>query len=165
MQKYFSPDLLLKTLSDDGVFSGYASVFNKLDHHGDIILPGAFAKSLSHNLDVKLLWQHDSSQPIGYFTRIEETTHGLYVEGRLLLDISKAKEVYSMLKTGVVNGLSIGFEIIKCYFGGDVRYIKDLKLWEISIVTFPANDESRIDAVKNLHSITTAINRCIKALI
>jgi len=128
----------------EGAFSGYASVFNVPDSNNDIILPGAFADSFSSVNEVKMLWQHDTTNPIGTFTVLQETGEGLYVEGELLTSLTKGKEACDLITKGVIDGLSIGFEIVEQFFESGKRYITKVKLWEISIVTFPANHMARI---------------------
>jgi HK97 family phage prohead protease len=145
--------LTLKNFTEDGVFSGYASVFNHKDQHGDVVLKGAFEKSL-HNWKQsgqlpKMLWQHDASCPIGFWTDIYEDSYGLFVKGQLLLDIQKGSEAYCLLKTGVIDGLSIGFHLVKSSHGAHGRLIQDVDLQEISLVTFAANEQARVRDVKH----------------
>lgn len=149
--------LEIKALDDSsGMFEGYGAVFGNIDSYGDIIVRGAFQNYLSMNKssNVKLLWQHNSDEPIGVYDDIQEDENGLYVKGRLLInDIEKAKECYALLKAGAISGLSIGYTVNQngSKFGSDGnRYLSDLKLWEISVVTFPANPEANIESVKNM---------------
>ncbi len=147
--------LQIKSFADDGTFEGYGSVFGNVDSYGDVVVKGAFANHLSANdpKSVKLLWQHDASQPIGYYENIFEDENGLVVKGKLLVDdIPKAREAYALLKAGAITGLSIGFSINSegAMYGQDgVRYLKDLKLWEVSVVTFPANRAANVESVKH----------------
>jgi HK97 family phage prohead protease len=130
-------------------------------------LPSAFSETIKSKKNVKLLWQHDPKEPIGYFTNITETVHGLFVEGQITLDIARGREVYALIKSGTVDGLSIGFEIIDCFYGGDVRYVKKAKLWEISVVTFPANEEAKVKNIKShneLKELVQAVNKLIDGL-
>lgn len=149
--------LEIKALDDSsGVFEGYGAVFGNIDSYGDIITRGAFQNYLAGNKssDVKLLWQHNSDEPIGVYDDIYEDENGLYVKGRLLInDVEKAKECYALLKAGAISGLSIGYTVNQngSKIGSDGnRYLSDLKLWEISVVTFPANPEANVDSVKNM---------------
>ncbi len=144
--------LILKSLDEDGIFCGYASVYNVQDNHNDIILNGAFEACLKGGrkaADIKLLWQHNVSEPIGIFTKIVEDEIGLYVEGKLLLDVSRAGEAYSLMQAGALDGLSIGFTIKDFDINADTgtRIIFEAELWEISLVTFPANEEARVTSV------------------
>lgn len=153
-QKTYEFPLDLKSMEENGHFAGYASVFNVEDNHSDIILSGAFANSLRgkrYGKDIKLLWQHKSEEPIGIFTKIVEDEHGLFVEGKLLLQVQRAQEAYALIRSGALKGLSIGF-IVKQYDHNDngARLIYEADLWEISLVTFPANDKAQITAFKSL---------------
>lgn len=145
--------LILKSLEEDGIFSGYASVYNVEDNHNDIVLSGAFCNSLKkqkYGRDIKLLWQHDTSEPIGVFTKMVEDDIGLFVEGKLLLNVSRAKEAYSLMKEGALDGLSIGFTIKDSEIDEKTgnRTIIEADLWEVSLVTFPANESARITSFK-----------------
>ena len=85
--KHISCALQVKTLGVDGVFSGYASVFGKLDHQNEIVAAGAFARSLKQwqqqNRAPAMLWMHDPTQPIGLWQSVREDSTGLLVDGRL----------------------------------------------------------------------------------
>jgi phage head maturation protease len=88
---------------------------------------------------------------------MKEDEHGLYVEGKLLIgqNVPKADEAYALLKAGALSGLSIGF-VTKQHLWDDkkgVRYLKEVELWETSLVTFPANGAARITAVKSLDGL------------
>jgi uncharacterized protein len=148
-QQAFS--LELKSLDSAGFFSGYASVFNIVDSQQDIILPGAFAKSLRERAgQVRLLWQHQMDEPIGYFEKLDEDHHGLFVQGRLLLEVRRAQEAYALIRSGAIDGLSIGYSPTQYDFDpkSGVRRIAELSLWEVSLVTFPANAAAGVTAVK-----------------
>ena len=144
--------LELKRLSEDGRFAGYASVFDVVDSQRDVVLPGAFAQSLAERGgQVKLLWQHAMGEPIGYFTHMFEDAHGLYVEGQLMLELEKGREAYALLKQGVVKGLSIGYSPVHYSYDPDsgVRKLSEVALWEVSLVTFPANEAAQVTVVKS----------------
>ncbi len=146
--------LEIKSINKFGKFCGYASVFNIVDSYNDIILPTAFKntiKSKNINSDIKMLWQHDQSKPIGYFEVIKEDSIGLYVEGQILLDIQQGREAYNLIKNKSVNGLSIGYTVKDFEYDtkNNTRIIKEIELFEISIVTFPANQYSNITYCKS----------------
>jgi HK97 family phage prohead protease len=152
----------VKTINDDGFFSGYGSVYDVEDSYKEVVKPGAFRKSLADwkkkgKLPV-MLWQHDSSQPIGIYTVMREDEHGLYVEGRLLIDsVAQAKEAHALLKVGAIGGLSIGFVTRRSEMNNDtrVRSLIEIDLWEVSLVTFPANQQAGITLVKSADEIQT----------
>jgi uncharacterized protein len=148
--------LNIKSLDDKGYFIGYASIFNVLDNHNDIVVPGAFAASLDkwerQGKYPKMLWQHNQKEPIGAWYFMEEDSKGLYVEGQLLMDIQQAREAYSLMRAGAVDGLSIGYKVIKADRDtkSHVRIIKEVDLIEISVVTFAANTHAKITRVKEV---------------
>lgn len=141
-------------MDESGMFSGYASVFGELDNHNDVILPGAFEHTLLERhfgRNVKLLWQHEQKEPIGFFVKILEDEHGLYVEGKILLEVQKGREAYELLKSGAVGGLSIGYNVVDYSIDTEtgIRLIKQVDLFEISLVTFPANEAAGVLEVKD----------------
>ena len=146
----------IKAVSDDGLFSGYASVFDNVDSYGDIVRKGAFVESISE-WEAKgkmppILWNHDPSDPIGIYTKMQEDDKGLFVEGRLLIDdVPRARQTHALMKAGVIDGLSIGYRVKEYLYNVDeeVTDLIKLSLREVSIVTFPANPETRIEAVKS----------------
>lgn len=151
-KKQIDYQLSIEKLAENGVFAGYASVFNVTDNQKDMILSGAFARTLKNREnEIKLLWQHKADEPIGVFTKIKEDKKGLYVEGKLLLDIARAREAYALLKSGAIDGLSIGYNVAESEIDSKtgIRIIRDLDLWEISLVTFPANSHAGVTLVKN----------------
>ena len=140
-------------INNKGYFRGYASIFNSPDLTNDIITPGAFSASLGRRgaRVVKMLYQHDASQIIGLWHLIKEDTHGLYVEGHLLLDIERAAEIWTLLQAGALDGLSIGFRTIRSQPSRlNYRIVQEIDLAEISIVTFPMHPEARIGRTENI---------------
>lgn len=148
-------DLEVKAVGDDGTFSGYGSVFGVVDSYQEVVAPGAFTESLaeltSKGRPVPVLWMHRSDMPIGIWDELKEDEKGLYGAGTLLVkDVDKAREAQALMKKRAVTGLSIGYWVRESSYDEKtgVRTLTKLDLVEISIVTFPANDDARIDAVK-----------------
>lgn len=135
-------------------FEGYASLFGRPDLGNDIVLPGAFAGSLARRgpTGVKLLWQHDPAEPIGVWEAIREDARGLFVRGRLIPELARAREARALLKSGALDGLSIGFRTEKARTDPrrGVRELIAVDLWEISLVTFPLLPEARVSAAKGV---------------
>ena len=154
MQQRFDAPYEVKELEANGVFSGYASVFDIEDHYGDIIAPGAFKKSLSALKKKKrtpaMLWQHKTDEPIGVWTDFQEDDSGLLASGQLVLDTQRGAEAYALLKAGAITGLSIGFNAVNSKVDKDSgkRILTEIDLWETSLVTFPANEKARIGSVR-----------------
>lgn len=148
--------LKLKSVSDNGEFEGYGSVFGVKDSYDDVVVPGAFSKSLEAWREKKslpaMLWQHRMDEPIGIYTDMKEDDVGLYVKGRLLIDDDPlAKRAHAHMKAGSLTGLSIGYMLKDWEYDRtkEVFLLKEIDLWEVSPVTFPSNDEARISDVKS----------------
>lgn len=150
----------VKSVNESGTFEGYGSVYDVVDQGDDIVAKGAFTDSLQELAQKgrmpALLWQHDAAQPIGVYTKMVEDENGLYVEGQLALKTQKGAEAYELMKMGAISGLSIGFMTKQDSYDNKsgVRTITKGDLWEVSVVTFPMNDQARIDAVKSIDAIT-----------
>lgn len=145
----------VKEITDSGEFKGYGSVFGEMDTYRDIIVKGAFKKSLkalkASKRPLPALWQHKYDEPIGLYPVVEEDEKGLYVEGRLLIhDVARAREAHALMKAGIVSGLSIGYYVMDDSWNEKerIRTLKEVDLVEVSPVTFPANDSARVGAVK-----------------
>jgi uncharacterized protein len=154
--------LQLKSLNEQGQFSGYASIFGIVDSQNDLVLEGAFAETLEEGAqDIKLLWQHDFNEPIGVFTAVREDARGLYVEGKLLLEVQRAREAHALLKAGAIAGLSIGYTPVKYRTDpkSGVRLLEEVALYEISLVTFPANGKATVQAVKRADVVPAELAR------
>lgn len=171
----------LKFASDKaGVFTGYGAVFGNTDSYGDVIVKGAFKDTLRAWDDKgklpPMLLQHgggflggaDDLLPVGKWTSMEENSKGLKVEGELFaLSTERGQYIYEGLKAGALDGLSIGFKTVKARNGTKPtearRYLEQVELMELSIVTFPANDKARVGAVKSLSELTLEDFRDIEA--
>lgn len=144
----------VKEVTADGTFQGYGAVFGNVDLGRDVIAAGAFADTLAKSTKIKMLWQHDPTQPIGVWEHIFEDKRGLFVKGRLLINqgVPKADEAYALLKAGALDGMSIGYEIPDGGATFDdkkrVRTISKASLWEVSLVTFPMNPKANVTRVK-----------------
>lgn len=148
-------DFDVKAVGDDGTFSGYGSVFGNVDSYGEVVAKGAFIESLrdlkNKGRPVPVLWQHRSGEPIGAWDNLREDDHGLWGDGRILLDAGEMeKRAYAHMKARTVTGLSIGYWVRESSYDEKtgVRTLTKLDLVEISLVTFPANEDARVEAVK-----------------
>jgi HK97 family phage prohead protease len=138
----------------EGRFAGYASRFGTLDEGGDMVLPGAFRRSLARRGKgrIRMLFQHDPKEPIGLWETIAEDRQGLWVEGRLVGGVPRADALRRLIAARAIDGLSIGFRTVKALRDSTsgVRRLAEIDLWEISIVAFPMLDAARIAAVSEL---------------
>ena len=142
-----------------GVIEGYASLFGVPDMARDVVVTGAFQKSLATQGvgSIKLLWQHDPAQPVGVWNRVNEDARGLYCQGQLNLDVQRGRELYALMRQGAVDGLSIGFKTIRSRKDASgQRQLLAIDLWEISLVTFPLLPEARVSSVTTLSSVRFA---------
>lgn len=157
----------LKALEDadePGTFEAYAAVFGNIDSHGDVIVAGAFQKSLAdwalakatNGLVIPIYWSHlmhsDPDYNLGEVLEAVEDARGLKIKGKLDLDNPKAAQVYKLIKSGRLNQLSFAYEVIAYsqgkQDGRDVWFLEELKIHEISLVQIGANQETEVLAVK-----------------
>ena len=131
-----------------GIIKGYGSYFGNKDSDNDVIMKGAYKKTIAENGDrVKYLYQHDMNQPIGKMTELYEDDKGLV----FVAEIAKTqlgKDVVELMKSGVITENSVGIMPIQKNNKGDYREITEVKLYEISAVTLAANDQAKILDVK-----------------
>jgi HK97 family phage prohead protease len=141
--------LNVKSLDGQGQFTGLASVYGNTDLGGDIVLPGAFTKTLAdRGGEVPILFAHDMRQPIG-LGKLRDTVGGLEIQGQLVLNgVPKALEAYQLLKAKVLRGLSIGYDVVKSDVQNGIRHLRELKLFEISLVTVPMNEMAVVSSIK-----------------
>lgn len=146
--------LEVRAVGDDGSIEGYGSVFGVRDDYDDVIAAGAFLGTLKAHKAAgtmpAMLWQHDADEPIGVWSEMSEDANGLRVKGQLALATTRGKEAHALLKLGALNGLSIGFVSKQWSYDREteVRTLTEVDLWEVSLVTFPANGKARVTNVK-----------------
>lgn len=151
--------LHIKSAGEDGTVEGYGSVFGVRDNYDDVISKGAFVQSLKDHKAAgtmpAMLWQHDADKPIGIWTEMVEDEKGLRIKGQLAMETVKGKEAHALLKMGALNGLSIGFMAKEWAYERDteVRTLTAIDLWEVSLVTFPANEKARVTNVKSAEEL------------
>jgi HK97 family phage prohead protease len=136
-------------LKDGAEIAGYASLFGAADQGGDVVQKGAYGGSLARlaklGSGVKMLWQHDPTRPIGVWDEVREDGRGLWVKGRLLLEVQAAREAHVLLQAGAIDGLSIGYRTLRSEkAAGGQRLLHEIELWEVSLVTFPMLPEARV---------------------
>jgi len=153
-----------KKITDEGDFEGYLAVFGNVDAGGDKIHKGAFKKTLREKKKFPFLSQHDRWSPIGSFTG-KEDDFGLFISGKLNLmttqtgipKIPKAHEAHALMINDDINGLSIGYDTVKYDDESDgkvrIRNLRELRLWEGSMVTFPMNEAATVTDVKTMKII------------
>ncbi len=159
--KHFDVGFEIKAVNADGTVEGYGSVFGVRDNYDDVIAKGAFIQSLKDHKAAgtmpAMLWQHDADKPIGVWTEMVEDEKGLRIKGQLAMETVKGKEAHALLKMGAINGLSIGFMSKQWAYDREteVRTLTEIDLWEVSLVTFPANEKARVTNVKSADEMAT----------
>jgi len=155
-------NLTVKSLGNSGdcLVSGYASVFGFTDHHNDIVSKGAFSATSQGNKSIKFLWQHDAKTPIGRIEKAYEDSYGFKIEATITSGTEKGREAIDLVSKGIIKGLSIGFNVINSHINEKgLRVITELDLWEVSLVTFPANSKSEIS---NNNVIKSSLYKALK---
>lgn len=134
---------------EKGSFKGYASIWDAVDSLGDIVVKGAFKRTLKESKQFPLLWSHNLMEPIGII-KGEEDDRGLAVEGQINIDVQRGREIRSLMRQGAVTGLSIGFQTVR--EDNDkttgLRKLKEIRLWEISPCVFQACPDAVVGQVK-----------------
>lgn len=152
-RKRFACPLEVRFAGANGEIEGYGSVFGVRDLYGDVIIKGAFRKSIEAYAAAlsapAMLWQHNPDEPIGVWTSLSEDANGLAIKGRIVTETERGKEAYELLKAGAIKGLSIGFYAKAWENTGDDRMITEVDLWEVSLVTFPANPKAAVTSVRS----------------
>lgn len=153
-----------ETEDGSGIFEGYASVFGNVDSYGDKVIKGAFSKSLAKSFPnngagIPCYWSHRMDDPefiLGKTISAVEDEHGLKVRVSLDLDNPKAAAAYRALKAGAVNQMSFAYEVVDSHFVpekgakfGGVNELRELNIFEVSVVQIGANTATSIDMVKS----------------
>jgi HK97 family phage prohead protease len=151
--------------TEERTFEGYASVFGNIDSYGEIVEPGAFRKTIKERFkknEIKILWQHNSMFPLGLPLDMKEDDHGLWVKGHVD-ETSYGNDALISMRSGTVDGLSIGYEVVIYEIDNEEEVIrlKELKLWEFSPVTFPANNLALIENVKAMGAEIAGIGKYV----
>ncbi len=143
----------LRAEANGRTFEGYGAVFGNTDSYGDVLLRGCFRDTLRQTSGTsewpRMLYQHATQMVIGRWDEIREDDRGLYVRGTLA-DTTWGRDVHALLRAGALDGLSIGYTIVSGKpnkAGG--RDITSVRLFEISVVTFPANTSARVTSTKD----------------
>jgi HK97 family phage prohead protease len=141
----------IKSVKDDDeffTFEGMASTFGNIDLVDDMIVKGAFEKSLAERTPV-ILWQHNTNEPIGMPIEIREQNDGLFLKAKMPKDDDLVKgRVMPQIRIGSVRKMSIGYSVKESDIDGDIRILKQIDLFEISLVTFPANPKASVTGFK-----------------
>lgn len=156
-KKQHDLNLRIKSVDETGEFTAYGNVFNVKDRAGDITLPGAFKNSIERHLEKgtfpRLLSDHSHNSienVIGVITHMEEDEHGLLFRGKFLIETTSGKDAYIKVKNNAIDSFSIGYATIKERYDATLgaNLLEEVDVKEISLVIFPANEESKVLTVK-----------------
>lgn len=146
--KYLRYDMEIKEINDDGEFFGTASAYGNIDYANEVMVKGAFDKHMDTTM-FPMLWQHKTESPIGVIHILGSDGDGLEIKGEINLEVQQGKEAHSLLKQKAIKGLSIGYTVLDDKWDKRIRYLTEVKLWEVSIVTFPCNELAQVSQVKS----------------
>lgn len=158
MTKRQFPDLKIKASGLNGLIEGYASVFNITDMMSDVCLPGCFLASLEAHKEAKtmpaMLMSHDQTVPVGKWLEMYEDDYGLYVKGRLTMDVQAAKDTFSLALDDALS-LSIGYSSVSSHYDQErqANILEVVNLGEVSFVALAANSQAKITSVKHLNTV------------
>lgn len=161
-------------------FEGYASTWWAADSYATAMAPGAFKKSIRERADrIPVLWNHNTDAPIGKHLALKEDKTGLYVNVGIADDGAEGSTFLARMRFGVPFGMSFGFQTVKDRSASDddpidlsqlsgvkasdVRVITEVKFWESSPVTFPANEAATITATRE-QLITDHLSTLIESI-
>jgi HK97 family phage prohead protease len=141
----------LKAVGEAGKFSGIASIYGVEDLGGDIVDKGAFTKTVAENPQIPILWMHDQKEVIGV-GQVKEWQGKLMIDASLDMEDPAAQKAFRKMKAGLIKGLSIGYKTIKSTYQTVedklIRHIQELKLYEVSVVTFPMLPAAQVTRTK-----------------
>lgn len=145
-----------ENVTDQGIFTGHASVFGVVDLDNDVVEPGAFAESIATGTaaaGVLIFGQHDDrKEPLGRSMELREDATGLFVKGQIS-DTAMGRDYRQLIKDGVLDQMSIGYVAQEYDVDtNNVRHLRKVDLLEISIVNYPANTEAKIESYKGGHT-------------
>ena len=149
-------DFEVKGLDESaGIIEGYASAYrDEPDEYNDRVRPGAFAKTIrEQGTKIKVLLGHDPNAIVGRPIEMREDSYGLFTRTQLFLDdaIPEARKAYALAKLGAIDSLSIGFRPVRWEMRDDGgRDLTEIRLYEWSLVPWPADDKALITSVKSL---------------
>ena len=155
--RFLGYPLEIKDLTEAGTFEGLASVYGNVDLGGDIVEPGAFKEFVyTRDQQIRILDGHNTRAAIGK-GKLTDTHLGLAMKGTLNMAVARAREVHALMKDGIIDGLSIGFDILpggSNFDSKEVRHLTALKLWEVSTTPFPMNQAALVSGVKGIDKVT-----------
>jgi hypothetical protein len=139
-----------KAVTEDGQIEGLAAGYGNVDAGGDVVMPGALARSLTARKSIPMLMYHDQTRPAGVWTDFVESPGGLIVKGQISMSSQIGREAHGLVRDGAIGGLSIGYRTVREQLVGKTRQLIELALYEVSLVTIPMNERAVITGVKSI---------------
>lgn len=140
----------IKAIDEAGYIAGIAAGYGNVDFGGDVIMPGALTKAVAGRASVPMLLFHDHKRPIGGWSKFEESSTGLHVEGRIAMKSEAGREAHALAEAGALPGLSVGYRTLKHRYEGKARQLLELALHEVSLVPVGMNDRAIVTNIKSL---------------
>ena len=148
---------------DEGLIEGYIAKWGVVDSYNSRFQKGSFSQTIRGRLDkIRVLFNHDTSEPIGRLLDIQEDDIGVFVRAQLVMAVDKAKDTFNLIKGGAIDSFSFGFRTISDKYEDGVQVITEVVLGEISPVIFPASEQSTITSARSIdNELTLAFNKYI----
>ncbi|KQM37625.1 HK97 family phage prohead protease [Sphingomonas sp. Leaf10] len=140
----------IKAIDEAGYIAGIAAGYGNVDFGGDVIMPGALTKAVAGRASVPMLLFHDHKRPIGGWSKFEESSTGLHVEGRIAMKSEAGREAHALAEAGALPGLSVGYRTLKHRYEGKARQLLEMALHEVSLVPVGMNDRAIVTNIKSL---------------
>ncbi|WP_416463973.1 HK97 family phage prohead protease [Sphingomonas sp. VDB2] len=150
---YIDFPLDVKDVGEDGAIEGLAAAYNNIDFGGDIILPGAFTKTLKGRKSLPMLMYHDQRIPVGVWSEFSDSQRGVSMKGRIVTSTAAGIEALALAREGALSGLSIGYRSVKERFTDKARELIEVVLHEVSLVAIPMNEKTQITRVKEIQDL------------
>ncbi len=140
----------VKAIDEAGYIAGVAASYGNVDHGGDLIMPGALTKAIAGRTAVPMLLYHDHKQPVGAWSKFDESGEGLHVEGKIAIKTDEGRKAHALVEARALAGLSIGYKTLRHRFEGKTRQLHELALHEVSLVPVGMNERAIVTSIKTL---------------
>lgn len=152
----------IKSIDEAGYIAGIAAGYGNMDHGGDVIMPGALTKAIAGRSSVPMLLYHDHKQPVGAWSKFDETSDGLNVEGKIAIKSDAGRNAHALAEAGALPGLSIGYRTLRHKFEGKARQLHELDLHEVSLVPIGMNSRAVVTDVKSASGAADWLKKAIR---
>ena len=140
----------VKAIDEAGYIAGIAAGYGNVDHGGDLIMPGALTKAIAGRASVPMLLFHDHKRPVGSWSKFDESSDGLHVEGKIAIKSDAGRDAHALVESRALAGLSIGYKTLRHKFEGKTRQLHELSLHEVSLVPVGMNERALVTQIKSI---------------